>query len=242
MTQCCLYRLAGAFLLLLLATDAFAPPQQHHPILRVTAPAPALSMAGFGGGASSKKKKSSKNKKTKNDDTQQQKLKPRKQWDRYLGDELKDADSVRVAVRVLGKDKPKWFEVGAVKSKDNAHTEAAVIRHRMLVADHARRMFPLQILAKDKLEWGFSTTAADNKQDGTVAEDDTTEWTIAGKVEQMPEDIDKMIGFKGLPDPTGFYGYSKGAGLKAGDSMDQAGYLNMKSKGITGHTGHEIHD
>ena len=238
-----LHFLVGASFLLQ-AIDAFAP--QPHPPTRVLAPE--LSMAGFGGGGGGG---ASKTKKTKSDNAKNnapKKLKPRQQWDRFLGDDLKDADPVRVAVRVvLGKDssKSKWFEVGAVKSKDNAYTEAAVIRHRMLMADHARRMFPLQILAKDSLEWGYTTAAADYKQDGTLAggnNDDTTEWTIAGKVEQMPEDIDKMIGFKGLPDPSGFYAYSEAAGLKAGDSMDQAGYLNMKSKGITGHTGHEIHD
>lgn len=51
-----------------------------------------------------------------------------------------------------------------------------------------------------------------------------------------------MIGFKGHADPSGFYAFTGGTGLKAGDSTDQQGYLNLKSKAITGHTGYEIHD
>ena len=195
-------------------------------------------MAGFGGASPPKKN----NKKNKTDSTKRQPLKPRKQWGLFLGNDLKDADTIRVAVRPIAttdSNNKKWYEVGAVKSKDNAHTDAAVIRHRSLINEHARRMFPLQILAKDTLEYGYTTTAAgSDKEEASTAE----EWTLVAKVDQMPDDIDTRIGFKGNPDPTGFYAFTDGTGLKAGDSTDQQGYLNMKSKAITGHTGHEIHD
>jgi hypothetical protein len=146
----------------------------------------ALSMAGFG--AALKKKEI--------------KMKPKKQWDRYSGD-LKGCERVRVAVKVVDRSSSaeeeeaaatmEWMEVGTVRSKDDAFTEAAVIRQKALIADHSRRVFPVQIFTKDTLEWGYMAKGQD-------------EWTsVAGKVVDMPADIDKMIGFLGLADPTGFY-------------------------------------
>eukprot|EP00545_Synedropsis_sp_CCMP1620_P007664 CAMPEP_0119013778 /NCGR_PEP_ID=MMETSP1176-20130426/8936_1 /TAXON_ID=265551 /ORGANISM="Synedropsis recta cf, Strain CCMP1620" /LENGTH=226 /DNA_ID=CAMNT_0006966895 /DNA_START=90 /DNA_END=770 /DNA_ORIENTATION=+ len=220
-------------LILLIAAftaDAFMPS------LAVPRPATvstsALQMAGFGA-AAPKKGKGTKKKDIK--------LKPKPQWDRYVGDDLKASDSVRVAVRVVESTAPTgadndvcWFEVGAVKSKENAHTEAAVIRHRLLIADHARRMFPLKILANDKLEWGYSTAEQQEGDD----EDAVVDWIVAGKVEDMPDDIDKLIGFQGLADPSGFYAFSKGLA----DTSTTASFNNMKNKGIVGHSPLEVHD
>lgn len=232
------FRVTGLLLgLLNFFTDAFVVPQkqqQQHSLLlvqqRAFISAP-LQMAGFG--ASSKKGKASKK-----DSGNAKKLKPRKQWDRFISDDLKTSDSVRVAVRVVAvpasSSPDKWFLVGEIKSKDNAYTEASVIRHRMLIADHARRMFPLQILANDKLDWAYSSD--------TEKSDAESEWTIAGKVENMPADIDKMIGFRGLPDPTGFYSSSETKAAITSLNTDQTGYGNMKSKGITGHHPLEVHD
>ena len=246
MTRCILHRQnINAFRLLLLLvvsslasfpTDALmvAPLGQRH--ASTVSSSTSIGMAGYGGASSSSSKK--KKKKTSTESSKKP-LKPRKQWGLFLGDDLKDADTIRVAVRPLsGIGKNKWFEVGAVKSKDNAHTDAAVIRHRSLINDHARRMFPTQILANDKLEYGY-TAADDGDSNDDASEED---WTLLTKVEQIPENIDTIIGFKGNPDPSGFYAFTEGTGLKAGDNTDQHGYLNMKSKAITGHTGHEIHD
>lgn len=211
-----------------------------------------LFMAGFGGGggsSSSKKKSKKTNKATTKKPSN--KLKPRKQWDRFI--DLKAADPVRVAVQTTNGDdesSKKWYEIGEVKSKDNEFTEAAVIRHRLLIAEHARRMFPVQILAKDTLEWGYSTTeaAAVVADDDTVATTtttaDTTNWTVVTSAPaNTPDGVDKLIGFRGHPDPFGFYSSSQ-KGLKAGDThaMSQTGYLGMKGKGITGLTALEIHD
>jgi hypothetical protein len=181
-------------------------------------------MAGFGAAPSNK---DSKQKATK--------LKPRQQWDRYA--ELKDSEKIRVAVRVSGSadnvdvedvDAKKWLEVGSVKSKNNEYTEAAVIRHRLLIAEHSRRVFPLQISAKDskdnKLEWAYS------KAEGE-------EWVMVGKVD-MPEDIEKLSGFVGVPDDSGFY--TKSTEPLADNSVK--GYANMKKKGIVGFIGMEVHD
>jgi hypothetical protein len=191
-----------------------------------TSTSSSLPMAGFGAAPSNK---DSKQKATK--------LKPRQQWDRYA--ELKDSEKVRVAVRVSGSadnvdvdgdnvDAKKWLEVGSVKSKNNEYTEAAVIRHRLLIAEHSRRVFPLQISAKDskdnKLEWAYS------KAEGE-------EWVMVGKVD-MPEDIEKLSGFVGVPDDSGFY--TKSTEPLADNSVK--GYANMKKKGIVGFIGMEVHD
>lgn len=154
-----------------------------------------VTMAGFGGAAPKKKGASKKKKDVK--------LKPKQQWDRYMSDDLKVFDAVRVAVRNDGD----WFEVGTIKSKDNAYTEAAVVRQRMLIAEHARRLFPVQFLAKDKLEWAYCATSP--KPEGDEEEQNDDEWVLApNKVEGMPDDVDKQIGFQGLPDLTGFYAFS----------------------------------
>merc|ERR1740117_289466 len=154
-------------------------------------------MAGFGAASSSKGDAASKKQKAPS------KLKPKRQWDRYMSDDLKSADAVRVAVRVVGRGSAsKWFSSGEVKSAGNAHTEAAVVRHRALIADHSRRMFPAEVLALDDrdLEFGYAAEAE--------GDDDACEWRTVGKVGSMPHDIDKMIGFRGFPDLTGFYSSS----------------------------------
>jgi hypothetical protein len=145
----------------------------------------ALPMAGFGASNKGKKKKTSDTKK----------LKPKQQWDRY--NDLKNAKGITVSVRVIGSTtipmeqrEVEWVGVGTVKSKDDAYTEAAVIRQRLLIAEHARRLYPLKFFATDTLEWGYT--------------DGEEEIRVAGKVD-MPQDVDKLIGFLGLPDSTGFY-------------------------------------
>jgi hypothetical protein len=178
-----------------------------------TSTSSSLPMAGFGSAP----------KKAKNSKKTDIKLKPKQQWDRYIGD-LKGSESVRVGVKIIDRSDAgaEWMEVGSVKSKDDAYTEAAVIRHRVLIADHSRRLFPLQIFAKDKLEWGYMQGE---------------EWVVAGKV-TMPDDIDKLIGFEGLPDPSGFY--SCNTERLVDNSV--GGYAKMKKKGITGHVSMEVHD
>jgi hypothetical protein len=174
------------------------------------------------------------------------KLKPRQQWDRY-GD-LKAFASVRVAVRILILDtnieslsepqapqpQQQWLPVGAVKSKDNAYTEAAVIRHRVLIAEHARRLFPLVISAKDKLEFAYTsrkTATATATETPPPPPQEEEEWIVAGKVEDLPDDIDKLIGFEGLADPTGFYARStEKLGYRSVADFD-----NLMKQGTVGH-------
>lgn len=228
--------------LLAMSIDAFVLPGRHHLPSDIghrhqnQRAITTLQMGGFGGGGKAKNK-------SKDNKGPAAKLKPRKQWDRYISDDLKSSDSIRVAVRVVSSsDASKWYPVGDIKSKDNAHTEAAVIRHRMLIAEHARRMFPAEIIPSDKLEWGYCPTAAD------AATDDDCEWTIARKVDEMPPDIDKLIGFMGLPDLTGFYSSVKGSSssnIAPGTnsaSTSQSDYGSMKNKKITGHSRLEVHD
>jgi len=198
-------------------------------------------MAGFGtagGGMASTSKKGKKKK-----ETNSIKLKPRKQWDRFLSQELETSDRIRVAVRVLqvqlnddnnnDDNENKWFSVGEIKSKDNMYTEASVIRHRVLIADHARRIYPAEIRINDKLDWGYNininTNSAKDDEKEKVEEDnndenDNDDWTIVQKLDDMPNDIDKLIGFQGYADPTGFYSSTGTFRSKASGNMKQTGY------------------
>eukprot|EP00543_Licmophora_paradoxa_P009741 CAMPEP_0202462186 /NCGR_PEP_ID=MMETSP1360-20130828/52875_1 /ASSEMBLY_ACC=CAM_ASM_000848 /TAXON_ID=515479 /ORGANISM="Licmophora paradoxa, Strain CCMP2313" /LENGTH=199 /DNA_ID=CAMNT_0049084539 /DNA_START=20 /DNA_END=619 /DNA_ORIENTATION=- len=119
------------------------------------------------------------------------KLKPKQQWDRYTN--LKSETIVKVAVRTS--QEAEWLEVGRVKSKGNEYTEIAVAKQRVIIAEHSRRLFPLQILQNTKVEWGYFVTESE-------------EWKVVDKVvvENAPDGIEKMIGFEGRPDPSsGFY-------------------------------------
>jgi hypothetical protein len=175
-----------------------------------TSTSSSLPMAGFGKGAEKKTII----------------LKPKQQWDRYTGDDLKGSKIVRVGVHVIddpsssseaGAGVIEWMEVGTVKSKDDAYTETAVIRQKALIADHSRRMFPLQIFAKDTLEWGYMQGE---------------EWLVAGKVKSMPDDIEKLIGFQGLPEPTGFYSFNKATTID--NSALDGGFDSLMKKRTNG--------
>jgi hypothetical protein len=126
----------------------------------------------------------------------------KQQWDRYLA--LKTSEGFAVAVSVVdltstptptSDSQIEWLQVGIVRSKGNAFTEEAVMRQRLLIAEHARRVYPLKVLAKDTLDWAYL-----NKDDQLVV----VGKSLFGKV-KMPADIEKMIGFVGLPDKSGFY-------------------------------------
>jgi len=120
-------------------------------------------------------------------------LKPKAQWDRYVN--LKKSTGVSVGVRVANdgqEEKGEWSEVGRVKTEGDISTEVAVVMQRGLIAEHAKRLFPLQFLPKDKVEW---------------ASLDGEEWTLIDKNEFKGEPgMEKKIGFQGKPDVgTGFY-------------------------------------
>ena len=203
-------------------TSAFVIPS-HHPVVAASTSKQqytTLLMAGFGSKTSSTSK--GKNKKATTN-----KLKPKKQWDRFMSEDLSSSDAIRAGVRVI--DTSTWYEVGEIKTKNNQHTDAGVIKHRTLILDHARRMFPAEMakVVANNVEYGYVTTT-----------DGDDEWTIANKIDDMPTDIDKLIGFRGYPDLTGFYSSSG----KAAFDTNQDGYNKMKNKGITGITALEVHD
>lgn len=60
---------------------------------------------------------------------------------------------------------------------------------------HARRLFPLQVSPQAKVEWAFRA-------------DDAADWSVVASVsmDDLPDNIDKIIGFEGRPDPaSGYY-------------------------------------
>lgn len=149
----------------------------------------ALSMAGFGGGSGSKKGK--KKSKGAAGGATLPKLKAKAQWDRYA--EMKTSDKITVGVR--DKDNGEWFKVGRVRSANNEYTEVAVARQRALIAEHSKRLYPVQIPSNAVLEWGYETN------------DD--EWVAVDKNkggDDVAKGIEKQIGFEGISDKaTGFY-------------------------------------
>mmetsp|Transcript_12337 Transcript_12337/g.26013 ORF Transcript_12337/g.26013 Transcript_12337/m.26013 type:complete len:227 (+) Transcript_12337:121-801(+) len=170
-----------------------------------------LYAGGFGGGGMGKKSGGDKKNKKKNAN-KETKLKPKQQWDRY-GD-FKREPKIHVAVRIKEDDSEEWLEVGRIKSKDNKFTEAAVFRQRAIIAEHAKRLYPVQLSSKKTLEWGYKSSDDDDKED--------IEWKAVDKssmseVEEV-EGFEKLVGFEGRPDPaTGFYCVYDGGRLKLGE-------------------------
>lgn len=137
----------------------------------------------------------------------EKKLKPKQQWDRYS--DFKLEPKIHVGVRIKGDDSEEWMEVGRVKSKDSQYTEAAVFRQRAIIADHAKRLYPLQFSSKKTLEWGY------HSGDG-----EKIEWKVVDKsaIADAVEGLEKLIGFEGRPDPaSGFYCVYDGGRLKLGE-------------------------
>jgi len=144
-------------------------------------------MAGFGGGGSSKKGAKKGTVKA---------LKPKSQWDKYKSFK-QEATRIRAAARVVASagdddsDAGEWYEVGQIKSEGDEFTELAVVMQRGIIAEHAKRLHPLQFLPKDLMEWAYETN---------------DEWVAVDKniASTAPAGIEKKIGFQGLPDNTGF--------------------------------------
>lgn len=163
-----------------------------------------LLFAGFGKSSNQNKKKKSSAKPS------VVPLKPKSQWDRFK--DFKQSTAIRVAVR---KTDGAWMEVGRVKAKEDTLDAqiAAVTIQRALIAEHAKRLYPLQIQSKDKVEWGYAVTTSDDND------------FVVVNVKQVNVDgVDaKSVGFEGTPDPvTGYYcHYENGImGPKAVNAVD----------------------
>mmetsp|Transcript_35623 Transcript_35623/g.40922 ORF Transcript_35623/g.40922 Transcript_35623/m.40922 type:complete len:276 (+) Transcript_35623:78-905(+) len=179
--------------------------------------------AGFGGGGgegSNNKNNNKKNKKKKINKTDTNKMKPKVQWDRYL--EFKYEPKIAVAVQIItdaDADAGEWLNVGCVKSKDSKYTSQAVFRQRGIIAEHAKRLHPIQLATNGKqqvnLRWAYydfptTTTTAEKEDEDEKDTEEEGHWMIVDKstisgTEDVVE-LDKLIGFMGRPDPvTGFY-------------------------------------
>lgn len=171
------------------AAFVFVPHQQKHQSILNRNTDFAL-LAGFGAGSSKASKKSKAPKMTP--------LKPKQQWDRF-GDFAKISKSHEVGVKVIREDiaDGEWLSVGYVNVKDDADdVTLAVSRQRSLIAEHAKRLHPLSVLAKDKIEWGYS--------------DANGEWQAVASISEYPKNFEKKIGFEGIGDPaSGYYCHYK---------------------------------
>jgi len=180
---------------------AFLPSQSPH-----TAVSPSsLSMAGFGE-ASSKKTTT--------------KLKPKVQWDRYK--KLKSASPVYVAARVAneGEDAGAWSSIGTVKSAGDEYTESAVGLQKGIIAEHAKRLYPLQFLPKGRVQFGYSSSS------------DSTEYTAIQDKPDTSSGIEKKIGFQGNADPSGYYSKTGSTGYEGNSGKKDRGY-GVRGSGTT---------
>merc|ERR1712071_80854 len=171
--------------------------------------------AGFGGGggATKSKKKGKGGGKNKSSNAAPSPLKPKKQWDNYTSDAFKNVGRVAVGVRLIADDDDNddgsdnkdnsWMTVGYVKSVEGQHTSYALLRQRGLIAEHAKRLFPLKVRAGARLEWGYVV----EEEDG---DDTKMNWVAVSPKEfeslDAPKGEEKNIGFEGFCDTaTGFY-------------------------------------
>jgi hypothetical protein len=168
-----------------------------------------LYMAGFGAATSS----------SSSSGDSASKLKPKGQWDRYL--DLKQATSYTVGVKAASAEESDndgdWLVVGQVRCRDETLLTAAVARQRGLIADHAKRLFPLKVTPQIKLAWGYFHTTGDATAPATSDGGGSTSASVSGKwvvvdpkaadaVVAGQKDFDKSIGYEGTPDPsTGYY-------------------------------------
>ena len=174
-------------------------------------------MAGFGGGgggaASKKNKKAAK---------PLPKLKAKTQWDRYA--DLKQCKKIIVGVKLLSSsDDAEWLEVGKVRSENDEHTLVAIARQRALIADHAKRLYPVKVPANSVLEWGYMEEGDDGE----------STWVTVDKAsgDDAPKSIEKKFGFEGISDKaSGFYCYySEGRVVERGEDR---GALTTGSKAL----------
>jgi hypothetical protein len=172
-----------------------------------------LYMAGFGAATPSSSSSSS----SSSSGDSGSKLKAKTQWDRYL--ELKqEATSYIVGVKIVaevGNDSD-WLVVGQVRCRDEKTLlAAAVARQRGLLADHAKRLFPLKVTPQVKLAWGYfqadtGSTEMTPTTGGTTLSA-TGSWVVvdpkaSDNSSSKTKDFDKSIGYEGTPDPsTGYY-------------------------------------
>mmetsp|Transcript_13817 Transcript_13817/g.25008 ORF Transcript_13817/g.25008 Transcript_13817/m.25008 type:complete len:265 (-) Transcript_13817:72-866(-) len=176
-----------------------------------------LHMGGFGGaaaGGSKKKKKKGNDQKagglSSTTTNAVSKLKPKSQWDKYKN--LKEASTIQVAVRVAATDDSpdaaagEWCEIGKVRSEGDAFTELAVVLQRGLIAEHAKRLQPLQFLPNVMIEWGYAS-APSKTADTDDDESESITWMAVDKTmaNDAPSGMEKKVGFEGNPDKTGFY-------------------------------------
>lgn len=180
-----------------------------------------LSMAGFGGGGGASKK----NKKGGGGGSAKPlpKLKAKTQWDRYA--DLKKSQKIVVGVKITGEDEASdWMEVGKVRSENDEHTLVAIARQRALIADHAKRLYPVKVPANAVLEWGY-VMEGDGEGENS--------WVTVDKASgaDAPKGIEKKFGFEGISDKaSGYYCYySEGRVVERGEKLTAALTTGSKS-------------
>ena len=97
---------------------------------------------------------------------------------------------------------------------------------------HAKRLYPLQFLPKDVVEWAYAESNAESESDGESVDVDVNyKWVAVDKsiTTTAPAGIEKKIGFEGNPDSSGFYSRDNG-GVLAGFGGDQSAERPSQNK------------
>ncbi|KAL7527283.1 hypothetical protein ACHAWF_002121 [Thalassiosira exigua] len=188
-----------------------------------------LQMAGFGTSSRTSKKKGGKKKNVAKAGSNA--LKPKAQWDKFKA--LKSSNRVAVAARVVAEgssvDSNDWYDIGVIKSEGDEYIESAVVLQRGIIAEHARRMYPLNFLLNEMIEYAYDAAEGG----GETTDANKPEWVVVTKgKEDVPPNVTKnMVGFQGHPDKSGFYTKSEtmygGGGAKSASSYDGSGTLDM---------------
>ena len=104
--------------------------------------------------------------------------------------------------------------------------------HHSINKQHAKRLYPLQFLPKDVVEWAYAESDSDGESvDVDVDVDATYKWVAVDKsiTSGAPAGIEKKIGFEGNPDSSGFYSRDNG-GVLAGFGGDQSAERPSQNK------------
>lgn len=89
----------------------------------------------------------------------------------------------------------------------------------ILILQHAKRLFPLQLSTKDRLEWGYCPAA------------DGADWVVVDKavLDGISAGSEKRMGFEGTPDPaTGYYCVYNEGRLVSSGGADKDGNPALK--------------
>ncbi|GMI61108.1 hypothetical protein ScalyP_jg2087 [Parmales sp. scaly parma] len=139
-------------------------------------------------------------------------LKPKAMWDRYLSlTKVPLAGDVKVA-NVAVQFENKWFRTGSVCFQSACSLDYALMRSKRLVAEHARRLYPVEIPKDYEASLGVNFENLSKGETTVNWEQFSSQISKEVFEETISKDLDHCLGFEGVEDPkSGYYClYDKG--------------------------------